>query len=931
MADRNFINAFRKAAWTTDREVEEFIRRNADVTENNLRHLFGVIARDGARYNHRQLTAMEHVATTLAVTRRDVALCPTLIDMARTADERFRRVAGQVLVELNDASWHGRLFQFFTSRDDRARAFADRVLSQVGGKTVLAMIDETAAERWTSRMEVIHTLVQIAGHHAIPVLMKMLPVADRGERVRIVQLLGDEAYMKAARKEAAAALFSLIHDDDPMVRGRAAEGLGAMGSEEHVGPITEMVWDENPWVAKAAVGALGRLRTPLAIETLGEASRIDNVAIQTACVDALLAIGSDEAVPTLVTLLESENLVLRNKATEGLVALGRDGKVNLARMLVLMMNSPNVHVRRAVVEIINEVGDRDGTLWKRLVRHLRDEDWWVRERATEVLVNISGDQITEHVIELLEDPSDIVRRYAVEVLLRLKDLRAIAPLAKAAKDDADWWVQERAIEALGEIGDRRATPVVVNLLKNPALHWVCVEALGRLGDPRAIPYLGRLMLKSSGAFRLAVLKALDAIGSPEIVPEVTRVANDVDKEVRLLAQQILARHDVEVDTGIVEQRIAESLSFIDALLEEAKNRGATDLYIMPNAPPSMKLLGTIQPVYDRTLTPEETADIVDAILSDKKRREFRERKDVDTSYESQNEHYRFRVNVYTQHAGTSIVFRVISDEIYAFEDLNLPDKVLEFTRWDAGLVIIAGPSNSGKSTTLTTLIDHINRHDARHVITLEDPIEFRHANDYNCLINQREIGTHTLDYMTALRSVLREDPDVILVGEMRDKETISFAVTAAETGHLVFGTLHTISAANTVDRILDAFPPHQQPQIRVMISESLRGVLCQQLLMRADGKGRVLAVELMINNHAIANLIRQGKIHQIPSTITTSQELGMRLMDREMLAMATSGVITPEEAYAKATDRKLFAHFFEEDEEDEADAAGARPRPAGRV
>ncbi len=918
MTIKNFINVYRKAEWTSDEDVENFIRQNADATDSNIRQLFGVIAKDANKYNHRQLTWLEKIASTMAVRRKDTSICPFLIDTARTSDERLRRVIAATLVELNDTTWQPKLFAFLKGRDDRMRAMAALVLSQVGGKTLFSLIEQTAAEQWPSRLEVIDVLIRIAGHYSIPILMRMFPASERNERVKIVQVLAEEKYMKAARKEASEALMTLVSDSDPMVRGRAALGLGVMGDESHVPTLIDLVWDENHWVAKAAIGALGQLRTMEAIETLGEAARIDNVTIQTACVDALLDIGSDDAIPTLVNLLESENLVLRNKATEGLVELGKAGRVNLARMLVLMMNSPNVHVRRAVIEIINEIGDPDGTLWKRLVRHLRDEDWWVRERATEVLVNISGEQITEHIIELLDDSSDIVRRYAVEVLIRLKDLRAISPLAQAAKEDPDWWVQERAIEALGELGDRRATPVVVNLLKNPSVHWVCVQALCKLKDPRAVPYLGRMLTNSVGEFRLEVLKALDAIGTPEVVPEVQKVVNDIDKDVRLFAQKTLTKLNVNVNTTELEEKVAESLSFIDELLEEAKNRGATDLYIMAGDRPSMKVLGKVEPIHEEVLTPEATMGIVRAILSDKKLDELAKELDVDTSYESQNEHYRFRVNVYKQHTGTNIVFRVISDEILAFEDLNLPDNVLDFTTYHSGLVLIAGPSNSGKSTTLTTLIDHINHTQSRHIITLEDPIEYRHSKDFSCLVNQREIGTHTIDYNTALRSVLREDPDVILVGEMRDAETIAFAVTAAETGHLVFGTLHTISAANTIDRILDAFPPHQQPQIRVMISESLRGVLCQQLLTRADGKGRVLAVELMINNNAIANMMRQGKIHQIPSTITTNYEHGMRLMDREMLQLANAGTISPEEAYAKATDRKLFAHFFDDEDEEEA-------------
>jgi len=929
MSTRNFIAVFRNADWRNDAEVDAFIHMNEGISEGALKQAFNIALKEGNKYPRHQLSRMEKVAATLAVNRGNPDICLHLIDLCRNTEERGRRLVADVLVELNDSMWHSRLFAFLQHKDERLRAMAKKVLSQVGGKTVFQLIADSADERWPSRMEVIDTLLEVSGHYSVDALRSMFPRCQREERVRIVQHLSDPRYMKAAATKACEALREFLEDEDPMVRGRACTGLGNLGKEDVIELLAEFVWDSNQWVGKAAVAALGKFDSPRAVEVLNEAARVDNVAIQTACVEALISIGSDLVIPAMVSLLESPNLALRNKATEGISALGRSGKVNLARMLVLMMNSPDVNVRRAVLEIINEVGDRDGTIWKRLVRHLRDEDWWVRERATEVLVHISGNRITEHVIELLDEKSAIVRRYAVEVLIRLEDRRAVAPLAKAAKDDPDWWVQERAVEALGVFGDERATPVVVNLLQKRELNWVCVEALGKLGDARAIPYLGHILSKTDDDdFRLAILDALDSIGHKDVIPVVQALVGDPSKPIRQRAKHLLSGMQIALDSMQMEAVAAGSLSFLDTLLEEAKNKGATDLYIIAGARPTMKLLGNVEPMRDDPLTARQTEKLLLAILSDKKREEFQEKLDVDTSYESRNEHYRFRVNIYQQHTGINGVFRVIQDEVMEFEQLALPSNVLDFTRWDSGLVLIAGPSNSGKSTTLTTLVDHINRNAAKHIVTLEDPIEYVHSKDHSCLVNQREVGTHTLNYRTALRSVLREDPDVILVGEMRDLQTISFAVTAAETGHLVFGTLHTISAASTIDRILDAFPPHQQPQIRVMISESLRGVLCQQLLMRASGEGRVLAVELMINNPAIANMIRQGKIHQIQSAITTSYELGMRLMDREMLALVNEGKITPEEAYAKATDRKLFAHFFEEEEDPEGnDGPTSEPSP----
>ena len=918
MTTRNYQTIFRKAAWSSPEDLTAYVRGNHDVPDSGLRQLFEVMVQRAPKVTQGQRAAMEQVLRELVGARPDAAIAADLVGLVPHADDRARRVLAEVLLGLRkDATWHAQVFPMLSGGDARLRAFADWVLSRAGGKTVLGLIEETAEESWPSRKEVVHTLVEVAGHYAIPVLLRMLPACDRDERLRVVQLLSEERYMKAARAEACAALRQLLGHEDARIRGRACAGLGQWRDGESAALITELVWDENRYVARTAVGALAALATPEAIATIGEVSRIENIELQTACVDALVSIGNDAVVPDLVRMLESEVLVLRNKATEALSSLGRSGKVDLARMLVLMMNSSDVQVRRAVIEIINDIGDREGKLWRRLVRHLRDEDWWVRERATEVLVNIAGSKMTEHVIELLDDPSDIVRRYAVEVLIRLQDRRSVPRLAQAAKEDGDWWVQERAIEALGELGDQRSTPVLVNLLTRRELHWVCVEALGRLGDPRAVPYLGQLLKGGSQEFRIEVLGALEGIGTPEIVDEVRKVAEDVDRPVRERALAILESMEIEVDGSRVDQQVAASKSFVDQLLETAKERGATDVYIVAGGQPAMKVMGVIQPLHERVLSPEETRRLGEAILSEKKLEEFRSKRDVDTSYESRNEHYRFRVNVYTQHGGVNVVFRVIADEVLPFEQLNLPDRVLEFTSYESGLVLIAGPSASGKSTTLTTLMDHVNREQARHIITLEDPIEYVHGKEHKALVNQREIGTHARDYLTALRSVLREDPDVILVGELRDKETIGFAVTAAETGHLVFGTLHTVSAAATIDRILDAFPPHQQPQIRVMIAESLRGVLCQQLLMRANGDGRVLALELMLNNHAIANMIRNGKTHQIPGAITTSYELGMRLMDREMLSLATQGVISPEEAYAKATDKKLFAHFFDEDGEGE--------------
>jgi twitching motility protein PilT len=295
--------------------------------------------------------------------------------------------------------------------------------------------------------------------------------------------------------------------------------------------------------------------------------------------------------------------------------------------------------------------------------------------------------------------------------------------------------------------------------------------------------------------------------------------------------------------------------------------------------------------------------------------------DVDYSHEVKSEGLRFRANVFQQLGGISGVFRRIRGTLPEFEKLGLPALVRTFGDMKNGLVLVGGPTGSGKSTTLAALIDYINRTSSRHIISLEDPIEVIHKRK-NSLVNQREIGAHTKSFASALRSTLREDPNVILVGEMRDLPTIEFTVIAAETGHLVFGTVHTVSAATTVDRIVSAFPPGQQQQVRSTLADSLRAVICQYLMKEKTGGGRVLAVELLVNNEAVSNLIRKGKAYQLPSIISTSREQGMQLMDTDLMRLMKENKISAEDAYVKAIGKKEFEPFVDEEEKK---AQAARP------
>jgi twitching motility protein PilT len=330
----------------------------------------------------------------------------------------------------------------------------------------------------------------------------------------------------------------------------------------------------------------------------------------------------------------------------------------------------------------------------------------------------------------------------------------------------------------------------------------------------------------------------------------------------------------------------------ELLIFMVENKGS-DLHISSGEPPTVRIHGEMRKIEVPAMDKDEVHNMIYEILNDQQRKVFEEFLELDFSF-ALGDIARFRVNVFKQNRGDAAVFRTIPTKIPTFEELNLPKVFADISRLEKGLVLVTGPTGSGKSTTLAAMVDLINKEEKGHILTVEDPIEFVHPSK-NCLVNQRELGPHTKSFANALRSALREDPDVILVGEMRDLETISLALTAAETGHLVFGTLHTSGAPKTVDRVIDVFPAAQQAQVRSMFSESVQAIITQALFKRKDGKGRVAAFEILVANPAVRNLIRENKIAQIPSIMQTSKALGMQTMEAGVTDLINKNLVTRDE------------------------------------
>ena len=339
---------------------------------------------------------------------------------------------------------------------------------------------------------------------------------------------------------------------------------------------------------------------------------------------------------------------------------------------------------------------------------------------------------------------------------------------------------------------------------------------------------------------------------------------------------------------------------LEEVLQVAKVAGASDVHLTVGLPPKMRVNGDLINMDFPKMLPPDTQAVADEIMNDKQKEIFAEKGEFDMSFSIRNLG-RYRVNAYHQRGSVAMAFRLVGTQVPSPEALGIPESVVELSQRKRGLVLVTGPTSSGKSTTLAAIIDKINQTRDAHVITLEDPIEYLHQHQLS-MVNQREIGIDSGNYANALRAALREDPDVILVGEMRDFETISVAITAAETGHLVLSTLHTIGAASTVDRVIDVFPPHQQQQIRIQLSNVLEAVISQQLIPTADGKGRVAAFEVMHANHAVRNLIREGKSHQLMSVIQTNRKMGMITMDEALTQLYYSGRIAKDSAIEFAQD-----------------------------
>ncbi len=644
----------------------------------------------------------------------------------------------------------------------------------------------------------------------------------------------------------------------------------------------------------------------------------ENSEIRLAALAVLERHPSESTFPDLLQMARTGDERVMHAAFGALLRLIPNAKADHTPEIVPLLSDGLPAVRAGAITLLQ--GAAPAIVGRRFVEHFHGAFVWVRDRALDT-TREGLPEFAPALIALCEDPDGTLAKAASEMSLALEDPRAI-PVWLRLVDDPDYWVRARAIELLGQNGHGRpeVLPKLLVALDVPEIAIPAAAALGEMGDPRAAGPLLEAFKKAQARADLQV-ELIEAMGTlarvePRIVPLLGKIAQtpQIDAKVREKARRTveLAQSAAEGASASIEDdeegpelpRAEGEEAGLKQMLSDAVRAGASDFHLATGFVPHRRVQGRLEPVDIPTVTRKRAQILVKEMLSDAEWKQLEEERHLDVALRIPRVG-RFRANFFSQRSGFDAAFRVISRVIPKLEDLGLPPSVVDLLRMTQGLVLVTGPAGCGKSTTLAAMIDRLNETRPCHIITIEDPVEYVHLPKL-ALVNQRQVPRDTASFARALRAALREDPDVIMVGELRDLETISLAVTASETGHLVFGTLHTSHSAATIDRIISSFPPGQQGQIRVMLADSLKAVISQVLLPRRDERGRVAAFEILRTTQAVAALIRDGKTFQIPSIVQTGKLHGMQTMDQALLQLCEAELIEPELALEKALKAELF-------------------------
>jgi len=643
-----------------------------------------------------------------------------------------------------------------------------------------------------------------------------------------------------------------------------------------------------------------------------ELARDDDSNIRAIALRLLADNCADEAVDQIVSNLPLVDYATQQHLIAALSSVAHTLGADFVDRLLPLMASGEAGNRSAVIKILLSLDDRH-ELVKRYLKFSKTLAGWARDRALDSMREF-GDDLVEPTIELLTDPDEEVRALALVVAGSFDDPRIIPATIDLLGDD-DWWLRVTAADTLGRFEDASAVDALIKTLDDPEARWAAVEALGRIGDPRSLQALAKLFADPAPEIRIEVLLALRKFNHPKILEAVHKVATtDPDRIVRgralEIAEEIAKRDNTEVEGAdrlraeALKAEAGENDARLHSLLVETRNNEASDFHLSVGLPPMQRLSADLVRMDGDVISPEESEAMIREILTAEQWQQLEDEQQLDLCYYVPGAG-RYRANIFFDLKGLNGVFRVIPEQPPTIEEIGLPGHLSDIASHHQGLVLVCGPSGSGKTTTLAALVNLFNETRQSHVITLEEPVEFVHPFK-NCLVNQREVGTDTQSYARALRAALREDPDVIVIGDLRDNEAVELALAAAETGHIVLGTLSSTTAPKAVDRMISSFPHGQQPQVRTALAESLKYVIAQRLLPIDGTRERVACFEVLIGTLSVTNLIRDEKTFQLQSAMQLGRSQGMQTFDEALRDLVRVGKITGEVAYLHASNREEF-------------------------
>jgi twitching motility protein PilT len=806
-----------------------------------------------------------------------------------------------------------------------------------------AALARARASAWKTDEERDAMLEQIGEIRSLAAEDVAWMVADTDATMRQagLALLGRFPY-----EEVFPALHPFFASRTESIRRLAIEALAAHGGGEFADRLPVLLGHADPSVVHVALDWLRRNPSERNLALITAALKSPSLAVRRKTFAIVEATPSPRVVPFALKGLEDEDENLRFRSVQLLAKFPDEASIG---PLLRRCQLDTTRIQEAAISTLTPLLANADIRWNEdLIPLLSDANPRVRQLASRILRTQDPGRIAEAFLHAYQDTFGPRRDRALEGLRELGPLyipaflghdqspdHKIAALASAVAvtirtpevvphcirylEGDDWWLRDRAAHALGELHAEAGFEPLLKMLADPESNLSAAAALGTWGTPRALPALLEAYKRGTKDLRLEILDAFARISDrrvPGLLAGIVKADPDpLVREKALRLSETLAGEGAA--EGLAPERRFTRHDFqgspnptLPDLLRHARAIGASDLHLATGTVPHVRVNGQLQPLPMPESSPQQLEDWIRPTLSDDRSQTFEKLQQIDFCHRDVALG-RFRANVFLQRKGMSAVFRLVPFDVPNLADVGLPENLWELTTYSQGLILVTGPAGCGKTTTLAAFVDRINSTERCHILTIEDPIEYVHANK-DSLVNQREVPTHSRSFARALRQSLREDPDVILVGEMRDLETISLAITAAETGHLVLATLHTTTAASTVDRIINAFPADQQGQIRQMVSESLKAVISQALLPRRDGSGRVAAWEVLRNTQAVAGLIREAKTFQIPTAMQTGAGSGMMLMDTSLLRLVQDGTVDPRVAYDRAQRKEAFEPFLEE-------------------